>query len=180
MADMIFLIRMKWNHLKFQMSCHCSLESGGHYVHVVSSDWESNDHEANIVEFLLMPFLRPKQHKWHHFHIISMSQTASSDLHAPSKTCRKWGYSLLADLLGATLKGISKLKPFFLDIGGLLEVTVVSFWMPRFGSLLPLHSSEPRCSRVAIHWKLGRCRRIGWVVHTSPCSLWVLTENRIE
>ena len=46
------------------------LKRGGHYIHVVSSDWASNDQENNIVEMLVMPFLR------------------------------KWGYSFLADLLG--------------------------------------------------------------------------------
>lgn len=53
------LIRMKWSHMKFQWFCHCS-KSGGHYIHVVSSDWASNDQEANIVEMLMMPFLRHK------------------------------------------------------------------------------------------------------------------------
>ena len=102
---MIFLIRMKWSHMKFQWFCHC-LKSGGHYIHVVSSDWASNDQETTIVEMLVMPFLRHKlaQQKFQHYldHIISMtiSQTTAS---WPSFHARKWGYSLLADLLGASL-----------------------------------------------------------------------------
>lgn len=47
------------------------LKSGeGHYINVLSSDWEPNSHETNLLEIAAKPFLR------------------------------KWGYSLIADLLG--------------------------------------------------------------------------------
>ncbi|CAJ1334497.1 unnamed protein product [Effrenium voratum] len=45
------------------------LKAGGHYINVLSSDWEDNTREQNPI-FIVKPFLR------------------------------KWGYSLLADLLG--------------------------------------------------------------------------------
>ncbi|CAL1128030.1 unnamed protein product [Cladocopium goreaui] len=47
------------------------LKSGeGHYINILSSDWEPNSHETNLLEIAAKPFLR------------------------------KWGYSLIADLLG--------------------------------------------------------------------------------
>ena len=61
----------------------------GHYVHVLSSDWQPNSREGNLLGFVLTPFLRRgltwQTNKGH------MKSLASK---------RKWGYSLVADIFG--------------------------------------------------------------------------------